>query len=76
MPLIRRQITELEKLFRHFAIILFLFSQESQASPAKPGDVLNVLVTGLTEPGAIPDPKLVHVIIAGVGITPLGVATR
>jgi uncharacterized protein (TIGR03437 family) len=47
--------------------------------PARPGDVLNVLVTSLTEPGAAPDPKQVHVNIAGVdhapiGITPLGAA--
>lgn len=47
--------------------------------PAKPGEVLNVLATGLTEPGAAPDAKLVRVNIAGVdhapvGITPLGAA--
>jgi hypothetical protein len=45
--------------------------------PAKPGEVLNVLATGLTEGGAVPDAKLVRVHIAGVeqaqvGITPMG----
>jgi len=45
--------------------------------PAHPGDVLNVLVTGLTAP----DSKRVHVNIAGVdhaalGIVPLGGAHR
>jgi uncharacterized protein (TIGR03437 family) len=47
--------------------------------PARPGEVLNVLATGLTEAGAVPDAKLVHVNIAGVdhspvGITPMGAA--
>ena len=47
--------------------------------PARPGDVLNVLVSGLAGSGATPDPRLVHVNISGVdhspmGITPMGSA--
>jgi uncharacterized protein (TIGR03437 family) len=34
--------------------------------PARPGDVLNVLVTSLASSGSAPDPKLVHVTVAGV----------
>jgi uncharacterized protein (TIGR03437 family) len=41
--------------------------------PARPGDSLNVLVMGLTSTGATPDPKLVHVNIAGVDHAPVGI---
>jgi uncharacterized protein (TIGR03437 family) len=41
--------------------------------PARPGDVLNVLVSGLAGAGATPDPKLVHVNIAGVDHSPVGI---
>ena len=44
--------------------------------PAKPGDVLNVLVAGLTDPGAVPDPKLVHVNIAGIDHSPIGISPQ
>jgi uncharacterized protein (TIGR03437 family) len=44
--------------------------------PARPGDVLNVLATGLTEAGAAPDPKLVHVNIAGVDHSPVGITPQ
>jgi uncharacterized protein (TIGR03437 family) len=47
--------------------------------PARPGDVLTVLATGLADAGGAPDPRRVRVSIAGVdhspvGISPLGVA--
>jgi uncharacterized protein (TIGR03437 family) len=42
--------------------------------PARPGDVLNVLVSGLANAGVTPDPKLVHVNIAGVDHAPVGIA--
>jgi len=41
--------------------------------PARPGDVLNVLVSGLTEAGTTPDPRLVHVNISGVDHSPVGI---
>jgi hypothetical protein len=41
--------------------------------PARPGEVLNVLATGLTEAGAVPDTKFVRVNIAGVDYSPLGI---
>jgi uncharacterized protein (TIGR03437 family) len=44
--------------------------------PAKPGDVLNVLVTGLSEAGAAPNPKLVHVNIAGIDHSPVGITPQ
>jgi uncharacterized protein (TIGR03437 family) len=34
--------------------------------PARPGDILNVLVTSLADPRTTPDPKSVHVMVAGV----------
>jgi uncharacterized protein (TIGR03437 family) len=42
--------------------------------PARPGDVLNVLVSGLANAGVTPDSKLVHVNIAGVDHAPVGIA--
>jgi uncharacterized protein (TIGR03437 family) len=41
--------------------------------PARPGDLLNVLVTGLADAGAIMDAKRVHVNIAGVDHSPMAV---
>jgi uncharacterized protein (TIGR03437 family) len=41
--------------------------------PARPGEVLNVLATGLTEAGPVPDVKLVRVNIAGVDHSPIGI---
>ena len=41
--------------------------------PARPGDVLNVLVSGLANGSVAPDPKHVQVSIAGVNHSPLGI---
>jgi uncharacterized protein (TIGR03437 family) len=41
--------------------------------PARPGDLLNVLVTGLTDAGATMDARRVHVNIAGVDHSPTAV---
>jgi uncharacterized protein (TIGR03437 family) len=53
----------------------------SQYRPAKPGDLLNVLVSSLMGPGALPDPRQVHVSVAGVdhpaqSVTPQGSASQ
>jgi Matrixin. len=42
--------------------------------PARAGDLLNVLVAGLTDPGGVIDPKRVRVSIAGVDHTPSSIA--